>query len=71
MWKNLIDRPLTTDERVSLIADLLSDPDEIEALKGLSRSDTQSFVDVLDEVPLHFRVWIIGPLTCARTLWSR
>ena len=50
VWKHLIDRPLTTDERVSLITDLFSDRDETEALKGLSRGDAQSFIDVIDEV---------------------
>ena len=63
-WKHLTDRPLTTDERASLIADLFSDRDEIEALKDLSGSDAQSFIDMADKVPLHhshFRM--TGPLT--------
>jgi hypothetical protein len=42
VWKHLIDRPLTTDERISLITDLFSDQDEIKALKALSGSDAQS-----------------------------
>ena len=63
MWKNLIDRPLTTDERVSLVADLFSDRDEIEALKDLSGGDAQSFIDVIDKVPLRSRVSITGLLT--------
>ena len=49
-WKHLVDRPLTTSERISLIADLLSDRDEVEGIKRLSIDAAQSFVDVLDEV---------------------
>ena len=52
VWKHLIDRPLTKDERASMIADLFSDRDEIEALKDLRREDAQSIIDVIDEVPL-------------------
>ena len=63
MWKQLIDRPFTTDERASLIVDLFSDPDEIEALKDLSGSDAQSFIDMVDEVRIHSHVRMTGPLT--------
>ena len=63
MWKHLADRPFTTDERVSIIADLFSDPDEIEALKDLSGSDAQSFVDMVDEVSFHSHVRMTNPLT--------
>ena len=59
----MIDRPLTKDERVSLIADLFSDHDEIETLKGLNEGDAQSFIDVIDEVPVHSGVRMAGPLT--------
>ena len=52
MWKRLIDRSLTMDERVSLVADLCSDRGKIDALKDLSEGDAQSFIDVIDEVPL-------------------
>ena len=49
-WRRLIDCPLATDERVSLITAIFSDPDEIEVVKGLCGNDAQSFVDVVDEV---------------------
>ena len=49
-WKRLVDRPLTANECVSLIVDLLSDRGEVEAIKCLSRDEAQSFVDALDEV---------------------
>ena len=49
----MIDRPLATYERVSLITDMLSDHDEAEAVQNLSGSDVQSFVDVVDEVLPH------------------
>ena len=71
MWKHLIDRPLTVDERVSLIADLFSDRDEIDALKTLSESDAQSVVDVIDEVLVHSHVRMTAPLTQTQTLRSR
>ena len=63
VWKHLVDSPLTTDERVSLIADLFSGPDEIDTLKSLSESDAQSAVDVMDEVLVHSHVRITSPLT--------
>ena len=68
VWKHLIDRPLTTDERVSLMTDLFSDRDEIEALKNLSAGDARSFIDVIDEVPLHSRLRTTGLLTRAQIL---
>ena len=46
-------RSLSTDERVSLIMRIFSDPDEAEAAKRLCGDDAQSFVDVLDEVLAH------------------
>ena len=49
-WKRLIDRPLTTNECMSLIAEILSDRSEVEAIKRLSTDEAQSFVDVLDKV---------------------
>ena len=63
VWKYLIDSPLTTDERVSLIADLFSDRDKIDALETLSGSDAQSVIDVIDEVPVRSHVRMTGPLT--------
>ena len=63
VWKHLTDGHLTTDERVSLIADLFTDRDEIEALKALSGDDAQSFIDVIDEVLVHPHVRMAGPLT--------
>ena len=49
-WKRLIDLPLTTDERVSLITTIFSDHDETEVVRWLRGDDAQSFVDVIDEV---------------------
>ena len=63
VWKHLISSPLTTDERVSLIADLLSDRDEIDALKALSGGDAQSVVNVIDEVLGYSRARTTVPLT--------
>lgn len=51
-WKRLIDRPLDTNERISLITDIFSDRSEIEAVRHLGGDDAQSFVDVMDEVSL-------------------
>ena len=51
----MIDCPLTTDERVSLITAIFSDRNEIDVVKRLRGDDAQSFVDVMDEVlPLSF-----------------
>ena len=63
VWKRLIDSPLTTDERISLITDLCSDRDVFVTHKTLSVDDAQSVVDVIDEVLVHSRVRMIGPLT--------
>ena len=50
-WKRLIDRPLSTDERISLITDIFSNCDEIEGVMRLCGDDAQLFVDVVDQVP--------------------
>ena len=52
MWERLIDRLLTTDERIPLIETIFSDRDKIEVVKRLCGDDAQSFVDVIDEVLL-------------------
>ena len=59
----MTDGPLTTDERISLIADIFSDRDVIDTHKALSGSDAQSVVDVIDEVLFHSRVRMTGSLT--------
>ena len=63
-WKCLIDRSLTPDERISLIADIFSDHDETKAAKCLHGDDAQSFVNIIDEVLLHCHTYPqrIGPL---------
>ena len=63
VWKHLTDDALTADERVSLIADLFSDPDEIDTFKTLSESDAQSAVDAMNEVLVHSHVRMTSPLT--------
>ena len=50
MWKRLINRPLSADERISLITTIFSDRNETEAVSHLCGDDAQSFVDVIDEV---------------------
>ena len=49
-WRRLIDRPLASDERISLITDIFSDHDETEEVKLLHGEDAQAFVDIIDEV---------------------
>ena len=50
-WKRLIaSDSLTSDVRISLITDIFSDNDEIEAAKGLCGDDAQAFVDVVEKV---------------------
>lgn len=52
-WRRLIDRPLASDERISLITDIFSDHDETEEVKLLHGEDAQAFVDIIDEVFPH------------------
>lgn len=52
-WKRLVDHPPVTNECISLIEEIFSDPDETEAVKYLCGDDAQSFVDVIDEVLSH------------------
>ena len=49
-WKRLIDHPLTSDERISLIKDIFSDRNETEIVRHLVGDCAQSFVDVIDQV---------------------
>ena len=48
-WKHLISSTLTTHERISLTANLLSNRGEVEVARHLCRDDAQSFVDVIYE----------------------
>jgi len=63
-WKSLINCPLATDERVSLITAIFSDRNETDVVKRLRGDYAQSFVDVVDEVlsPL-FHLRSMGSLT--------
>ena len=58
--KRLVDNPLDSDERASLIADVFSVHDEAELVVRLRGDDTQSFVDAIDEV---FHFFVSGELT--------
>ena len=49
-WNRLITCPLTTPERISLIAAIFSDRDEIGEANDLCGNDAQSFIDAVDEV---------------------
>jgi len=62
-WKCLINCPLGTNERISLIADIFSDHNETEMAKRLCGSDAQSFVDVAVEVLCHSFIPEEWPLT--------
>ena len=55
-WKRTVELPLASDEQISLITDIFSDPDEIEVVKRLYGDDAQTFVDVIDKVPPHFLI---------------
>ena len=52
-WKRAVELPLASHEQISLITDIFSDRDEIEAVKRLYGDDAQTFVDVIDKVPPH------------------
>lgn len=49
-WKQLISRNIPAPERISLITTIFLDDCQVEMLEHLSVDDTQSFVDVIDEV---------------------
>ena len=49
-WKRLINRPLPTDERISLITAIFSDRNEADTVDHLLGGDAQTLVDVIDEV---------------------
>ena len=52
-WKRLISYTLTTDERISLIATIFSDHNQVQVVKHLSGHDAQIFIDTIDEVSLY------------------
>ena len=57
-WKRLIEGPLNSDVRVSLIAEIFSDREETEMVKQLRGDDAQSFVDVVVQViSLNYLKW--------------
>jgi len=52
-WKRLIGHTLATHERISLIATIFSDPNQVEMVGQLSGDDAQSFINTIDEVSSH------------------
>ena len=48
-WKRLISSPLTTQGRISLVADILSNRGEVEVARHLCGDDAQAFVDAVYE----------------------
>jgi len=52
-WKQLITHALATDERISLIAKMFSDRDEVGTVVQLSKDDAQPFIDVIAGVCPH------------------
>ena len=55
-WRRLINGPLATTERVSLVTAIFSDRNEIETVKRLCGDDAQTVIDVMDEVLIHFLI---------------
>lgn len=53
VWKQLITSTLSMDKRVSLIASIFSNSNEIESVGHLCGGDAQAFIDVADEVSSH------------------
>ena len=49
----MINAPLATAERVSLVTAVFSDRNETEAIKRLCGNDAQFVIDVIDEVLVH------------------
>jgi len=52
-WGRLINSSFITDERISLITSIFSDPAEIEVVCHLSGDDAQNFIDAINEVSIH------------------
>ena len=48
-WKRLITQALSTDQCISLVTAIFSDPNQVEAVIKLSKDDSQPFVDKIDE----------------------
>ena len=66
-WKRLISGPLPTDERISLITAIFSDSNEADVV-NLDGDDTQTFIDVIDEVLSHS--FTLEPVTQSLILHS-
>ena len=58
-WRRLISRPLTTNERISLVMAVFADRNEVGEVNHLSGNDAQTLVDVIDEVGV-FLIFILG-----------
>ena len=65
--RRLLDHPLGSEERTSVITDIFSVRDDAEIVARLRGDNAQSFVDVIDEVFLAFRLRGINPLTSVQT----
>ena len=52
-WKRLISHPLSKGERTSLLISIFNDRNEAEVVGHLLGDDTQTFVNVIDEVGIH------------------
>ena len=69
-WKHLIRNPHATQERISMIATIFSNRDEVEMARRLCGEDAQAPVDVIYEARSHhFSLLESGSLT--RTLTPR
>lgn len=72
-WKHLIDHPLSTDRRISLIMAIFSDRSEVSTVNHLCGDDAQTFVDVIDEVgasTFHLRRMISAIWTLLGRHWT-
>ena len=49
-WERLISHTLLVHERVSLIASIFLDRNQVKVVEGLSGDDAQNFIDVIDVV---------------------
>ena len=48
----MIDDPLSTGDRISLVTSIFSDYNETKVVECLSGNDAQTFINVIDEVSL-------------------
>ena len=56
-WKQLIAQSLTTDECISLITTIFSDPNQAKTIELVPEDHTQNLIDMIDKESLRAPLW--------------